>query len=173
MTRSAPDLILHRGLFTSLDRANPTADAQTRVIDAHGRRVPPGLIDNHLHLIRGGLNFNLELGWDGVRSLADAMDTLRRLVACSDACWPETSSRTRSTRSQPLPVRLDMSPTARSAGPSVESWGVHRRSTPVREAGLLETGRSGSPRFGSMPCRTESAAHGVVRDALHAEGLLK
>jgi predicted amidohydrolase YtcJ len=43
--------------------------------------VLPGLIDNHLHIIRGGLNFNMELRWDGVRSLADAMAMLRRQVA--------------------------------------------------------------------------------------------
>ena len=41
----------------------------------------PGSIDNHLHIIRGGLNFNMELRWDGVRSLADAMEMLRRQVA--------------------------------------------------------------------------------------------
>src|SRR6202171_4486776 len=100
----APDLILHRGLFTTLDRANPTASAvaikdgvftavgrdadvlplasrDTKVIDLKGRRVLPGLIDNHLHIIRGGLNFNMELRWDGVRSLADAMNMLKRQVA--------------------------------------------------------------------------------------------
>ena len=49
------------------------AGPATRVIDLKGRRVLPGLIDNHLHIIRGGLNFNMELRWDGVRSLADAM----------------------------------------------------------------------------------------------------
>ena len=99
-----PDLILHRGLFTTLDRANPTASAvaikdgrfteigreqdivplagrETRIIDLKGRRVLPGLIDNHLHIIRGGLNFNMELRWDGVRSLADAMNMLKRQVA--------------------------------------------------------------------------------------------
>jgi predicted amidohydrolase YtcJ len=44
--------------------------------------VLPGLIDNHLHIIRGGLNFfNMELRWDGVRSLADAMNMLKRQVA--------------------------------------------------------------------------------------------
>src|SRR4051812_4898085 len=43
----------------------------TAVIDANGRTVIPGLNDSHLHLIRGGLNFNLELRWDGVPSLAD------------------------------------------------------------------------------------------------------
>jgi imidazolonepropionase-like amidohydrolase len=89
------DLILRSGLFTSLDRSNPTATAvaitngiftavgrdhdvmplagpSTRTIDLKGRRVLPGLIDNHLHIIRGGLNFNMELRWDGVRSLAAA-----------------------------------------------------------------------------------------------------
>src|ERR1700727_3216674 len=100
---SSPDLILHRGLFTTLDRGNPTASAvaitdgvftavghdqeimkltgpATKVIDLKGKRVLPGLIDNHLHIIRGGLNFNMELRWDGVRSLADAMNMLRRQV---------------------------------------------------------------------------------------------
>src|SRR6202012_4772202 len=50
-----------------------------------GRRVLPGLIDNHLHIIRGGLNYNMELRWDGVRSLADAMDMLKRQVAITPA----------------------------------------------------------------------------------------
>ncbi|MCW0014628.1 amidohydrolase family protein, partial [Burkholderia pseudomallei] len=45
----------------------------------------PGLIDNHLHIIRGGLNFNMELRWDGVRSLATAMDMLRHQVAITPA----------------------------------------------------------------------------------------
>jgi predicted amidohydrolase YtcJ len=101
---AAPDIILHRGLFTTLDRSNPTASAvaikdgvftavghdndvmklagpSTRIIDLKGRRVLPGLIDNHLHIIRGGLNFNMELRWDGVRSLADAMAMLKKQVA--------------------------------------------------------------------------------------------
>ena len=100
----APDIILHHGLFTTLDRSKPTASAvaitdgrfaavgsdadiaplagpKTRVIDINGRRVLPGLIDNHLHVIRGGLNFNMELRWDGVPSLADAMAMLKRQVA--------------------------------------------------------------------------------------------
>src|ERR1700681_2053259 len=98
------DLILHRGLFTTLARSQPTATAvairdgrflavgddndvmklagpSTEVIDLRGRRILPGLIDNHLHIIRGGLNFNMELRWDGVRSLADAMAMLKRQVA--------------------------------------------------------------------------------------------
>jgi predicted amidohydrolase YtcJ len=107
-TTDTPDLILRNGRFTTLDRANPTADAvaikdgrftrvgraedvmplagsRTRVIDLQGKRVLPGLIDNHLHIIRGGLNYNMELRWDGVRSLADAMSMLRRQVAITPA----------------------------------------------------------------------------------------
>src|SRR5262249_5961441 len=53
----------------------------TRVIDAGGRTVIPGLNDSHLHLIRGGLNYNLELRWDGVPSLADALRMLREQAA--------------------------------------------------------------------------------------------
>lgn len=49
----------------------------THVIDAKGRTVIPGLNDSHLHIIRGGLNYNLELRWDGVPSLADALRMLR------------------------------------------------------------------------------------------------
>ncbi|MFC4821750.1 amidohydrolase [Dokdonella ginsengisoli] len=100
----AADLILHSGRITTLDRRLPEAaavaigggrflavgrdedvmalaGADTRRIDLGGRRVLPGLIDNHLHIIRGGLHFNLELRWDGVRSLADAMAMLRHQVA--------------------------------------------------------------------------------------------
>ena len=49
----------------------------TRVVDARGRTVVPGLIDSHLHVIRGGLNYNMELRWDGIPSLADALRRLR------------------------------------------------------------------------------------------------
>jgi predicted amidohydrolase YtcJ len=98
------DLILTNGRFTTLDRAQPQASAvaiedgrftavgderevmplagpDTRVIDLKGRSALPGLIDNHLHIIRGGLNFNMELRWDGVRSLGQAMEMLKRQVA--------------------------------------------------------------------------------------------
>ena len=114
MTRSTAssntpaDVILHNGRFTTLDRTNPTASAvaikdgrfvrvgsseevlplagaATRIIDLQGKPVLPGLIDNHLHIIRGGLNYNMELRWDGVKSLADAMAMLKRQVAITPA----------------------------------------------------------------------------------------
>src|ERR1700730_16881269 len=50
---------------------------QTQLIDLNKRTVIPGLNDSHLHLIRGGLNYNLELRWDGVPSLADGLRMLR------------------------------------------------------------------------------------------------
>ena len=107
-TADTADLILHRGLIATLNRSMPTASAVaikdgrflrvgsdhevmaltgpgTKVIDLRGRRVLPGLCDNHLHIIRGGLNFNMEVRWDGVRSLAHAMDLLKRQVAVTPA----------------------------------------------------------------------------------------
>ncbi|HEY0962901.1 MAG TPA: amidohydrolase, partial [Pseudomonadales bacterium] len=53
------------------------ATPATQVIDLRGRRVIPGLNDSHTHLIRGGLNYNLELRWEGVPSLADALRVLK------------------------------------------------------------------------------------------------
>ena len=102
--RTAADLVFFNGHFHTLDSARPTAAAvavsdgkflavgsedeirpyagtATRWIDLRKRAVLPGLIDNHLHLIRGGLNFNMELRWDGVRSLAEAMRMLRQQAA--------------------------------------------------------------------------------------------
>ncbi|UOV07026.1 amidohydrolase [Pseudoxanthomonas sp. F37] len=102
------DLILRNARITTLDATQPSASAiafadgrvlavgdeaqvmahardTTRVIDAGGRRLVPGLNDSHTHLIRGGLNYNLELRWDGVRSLADAMAMLKAQVAVTPA----------------------------------------------------------------------------------------
>jgi predicted amidohydrolase YtcJ len=46
-------------------------------IDLNGRRVIPGLNDSHLHVIRAGLFYNLELRWDGVPTLAQALDQIK------------------------------------------------------------------------------------------------
>lgn len=54
--------------------------ASTQIIDLKQKRVVPGINDSHIHLIRGGLNYNLELRWDGVPSLADAMRMLKQQV---------------------------------------------------------------------------------------------
>jgi predicted amidohydrolase YtcJ len=50
----------------------------TTVVDLHRQTVVPGLNDSHLHVIRGGLHYNMELRWDGVPSLALAMQMLKQ-----------------------------------------------------------------------------------------------
>jgi predicted amidohydrolase YtcJ len=50
---------------------------ETRLIDANKRTVIPGLNDSHMHPIRGGLNYNMELRWDGVPSLVEALAMLK------------------------------------------------------------------------------------------------
>jgi hypothetical protein len=57
----------------------------TDLIDAKGRTVIPGLNDSHMHPIRGGLNYNMELRWDGAPSLADAMRLLKEQAARTPA----------------------------------------------------------------------------------------
>jgi hypothetical protein len=57
----------------------------TDVIDLRGKTVIPGLNDSHLHIIRGGLHYNLELRWDGVPSLADALRMLKEQAARTPA----------------------------------------------------------------------------------------
>jgi predicted amidohydrolase YtcJ len=59
----------------------PHIGAGTKVVDALGRRMIPGLNDSHLHVIRGGLNYVLELRWDGVRSLRQGLAMLREQAA--------------------------------------------------------------------------------------------
>jgi predicted amidohydrolase YtcJ len=58
---------------------------QTSAIDANRRTVIPGLNDSHMHPIRGGLNYNLELRWDGVSSVADALRMLKEQAARTPA----------------------------------------------------------------------------------------
>ncbi|MSG11131.1 amidohydrolase family protein, partial [Escherichia coli] len=93
-------LILTHGKIHTLDSHSPQAEAVaikdgkilatgthdqvmrfaadgTQVVDLKGHTVIPGLNDSHLHLIRGGLNYNLELRWEGVPSLADALRMLK------------------------------------------------------------------------------------------------
>ena len=57
----------------------------TQLIDLHKKTVIPGLNDSHIHLIRGGLNFNMELRWDGVPSLSDALYMLKEQAARTPA----------------------------------------------------------------------------------------
>lgn len=100
---NAPELILYNGKITTLNSAHPqvsaiaiadgrivatggeellgTANDKTQRIDLKGRRVIPGLNDSHMHVIRGGLSYNVELRWDGVPSLAGRLADAERAGA--------------------------------------------------------------------------------------------
>jgi predicted amidohydrolase YtcJ len=94
------DTIIHSGKVVTLDRSRPVVaalaitdglvsavgdredvehlrGAETQDIDLGGATVIPGLNDSHLHLIRGGLNYLMELRWEGVPSLHDALKMLK------------------------------------------------------------------------------------------------
>lgn len=94
-------LILKNGKITTLDPQKPEVEAiamadgkvvaigdehsimklakdSTKIVSLNGRRVIPGLNDSHLHIIRGGLNYNMELRWEGVPSITDALNLLKQ-----------------------------------------------------------------------------------------------
>ena len=56
------------------------AGPATRRIDLAGSAVIPGLIDNHMHLLRAGTTWQWEVRLDGVGSRAQALDLLRARV---------------------------------------------------------------------------------------------
>lgn len=105
-TDPAADLVLRNAKIYTGDPARPAASAiavvagritavgddetvaahvgpATKVVDAQGRRAIPGLNDSHLHVIRGGLNYVLEMRWDGVPSVAVALQMLREQAAAT------------------------------------------------------------------------------------------
>src|SRR5260370_28464613 len=100
MSNETADLIAYNGKIATQSEQRPIVEAvavrdgkfldggtdrevmeyrgeQTQLINQNKRTAIPGLNDSHTHLIRGGLNYNLELRWDGVPSLADGLRMLR------------------------------------------------------------------------------------------------
>ncbi|MBD1364924.1 amidohydrolase [Mucilaginibacter sp. ZT4R22] len=53
----------------------------TQLINADGKTVIPGINDSHMHAVREGLNYNMELRWDGVKTLKRAMEMLKEQAA--------------------------------------------------------------------------------------------
>jgi predicted amidohydrolase YtcJ len=102
------DFIFYNGKISTLDTDKPEVSAvatngerilatgtdneimaykgdHTQTIDLKQKRMTPGLIDSHIHVIRGGLNYNMELRWDGVDSVAVALRMLREQAARTPA----------------------------------------------------------------------------------------
>ena len=70
----AGDTIIGVGSRREIERVR---GASTRIIDAEKRTLVPGLNDAHTHFIRGGLTYSQEVRWDGVPSLALALQMLK------------------------------------------------------------------------------------------------
>lgn len=76
-------ILISKGLVAAIGsdfEIKALSDKNTIQIDLRKQRVIPGLNDSHIHLIRGGLNYNMELRWDGVPSLAYALKILKEQV---------------------------------------------------------------------------------------------
>ena len=110
----APDLVLSNGKIITVDDRFQIAQAMaikgdrivavgtnqdiarlagqgTRTIDLRGRAVIPGLIDNHMHLLRAGATWKFEVRLDGVGSRKQALDMLRaRAKAARPGEWVYT-----------------------------------------------------------------------------------
>jgi predicted amidohydrolase YtcJ len=61
------------------------AGPSTRRIDLRGRAVIPGLIDNHMHLLRAGTTWRWEVRWDGVETRKQALELLRARASAAPA----------------------------------------------------------------------------------------
>jgi hypothetical protein len=109
--RSAADVILSNGKIITVDErftitqavairgdrfvavgtnqeVGQLAGPSTRRIDLRGRSVIPGLIDNHMHLLRAGATWQWEVRWDGIASRKRALDMLRaRAKAAGPGQW--------------------------------------------------------------------------------------
>jgi len=70
----AGDKVVGVGARRDLERLKSPS---TKIIDAGGRTIVPGLNDAHTHFIRGGLTYSQEVRWDGVPSLALALRMLK------------------------------------------------------------------------------------------------
>jgi predicted amidohydrolase YtcJ len=104
----APDLILSNGKIITVDERFRIAQAvaiqgdrivavgtnqemaqlagtNTRRIDLMGRAVTPGLIDNHMHLLRAATTWLRELRFDGVDSRKQAIEMLRARLKTTGA----------------------------------------------------------------------------------------
>jgi predicted amidohydrolase YtcJ len=112
--QTAPDVILSNGKVITVDERFSIAQAvaiqgdhivavgtnqdigrlagpNTRRIDLRGRSVTPGLIDNHMHLLRAGTTWQWEVRLDGVESRKRALEMLRaRASAIGPGQWVYT-----------------------------------------------------------------------------------
>lgn len=98
---SEPDIILLNGKIATVNGADRIEEAlaisgnsiaaignsadiralagkATQMIDLGGRTVIPGLNDSHIHFVREGMHYHMEVRWDGVESVEEALELLRQ-----------------------------------------------------------------------------------------------
>jgi hypothetical protein len=67
----------------SNEQVQRLAGPSTRMVDAGGRTVIPGLIDSHIHAVRAALSYSTEVNWIGVKTIPEAMARLKDKAAQS------------------------------------------------------------------------------------------
>ena len=80
-SRIASALAIRGGKIVAVgegDAVAPWIGSGTRVVDAAGRTVIPGLIDSHIHAIRAGLTYATEVDWVGAHDIPQALQRLRQ-----------------------------------------------------------------------------------------------
>jgi len=80
---NAEAFAVKNGLFQRVGSNNDISrliGRKTKVIDAQKHRIIPGLNDSHTHGIREGLHYGLELRWDWVNSVEEALAMLAEEV---------------------------------------------------------------------------------------------
>src|SRR5215469_10706661 len=85
-TREA--LAIRDGKITALGTSaeiRKLAGRDTKVIDAQGRTVIPGLIDSHMHAIRAALSFSTEVNWIGAGSIGEALARVKQAAQAKKA----------------------------------------------------------------------------------------
>lgn len=101
---SAPDVLLLNGKIATVDSGDSIVEAlairgnsivasgnsrdlkklakgTTKIIDLKGKTVIPGLNDSHIHFVREGMHYLMEVRWDGVESVEEALELLRQQAA--------------------------------------------------------------------------------------------
>ena len=82
-----PDFSIHQALAVkdgrilavgTADKVREFVGADTEIIDLAGKTVIPGLIDNHVHIVRGSRQWHRDVRLTGVHSRAEALELVAR-----------------------------------------------------------------------------------------------
>jgi predicted amidohydrolase YtcJ len=134
---------------------------RTKVIDAEGRRLIPGLNDSHLHPTREARYYAAELRWDGVPTLKQALEMVREAAKITpEGQWVRVvggwSPYQFAEKRMPTPEDLTgVAPNTPVFVLHLYSGGIYNRKglevtglkadTPVTAGGTIEKGSDGQP----------------------------